>query len=93
MQEVHLSDQLYQLAKKRASDAGFTSVDEFVADIVQTEISEPTEDYDYLFTPERIANIDKVLSEVKAGGKTYTPDEVDAHLSGRRAAWIQKNGQ
>ena len=91
--QLQLTDQLYAQAKRRAGEAGFKSVDEYIADVVSDELTEDAENLDHLFTPERIAHIDSVIANVKAGGKTYTVEEADALLAAHREDWIRKNGQ
>ena len=95
MHQVHLqlNDQLYAQAKRRAVEAGFKTVDEYIAQVVSGELSEDAENFDHLFTPERIAHIDSVVTKLKAGGETYSMEEAGAHLAARREAWILKNGQ
>lgn len=66
MQRIQLSDQLYQDARRRAEAAGFVTVDEYVADIVQQDIEVPG-DLDYLFTPGRLARIDEGIAQIDAG--------------------------
>jgi len=46
--------------------------------------------YDHLFTSERITLLDTIAAEVKAGGKTYTMEEVSAYLEEKRADWVRK---
>ena len=91
--QLELTDQLYKQAKRRAVEAGFKSVEEYAADVLSEDLAEDAEDYDHLFTPERIAHLDKVAAEVRAGGKTYTMQEVRANLAQNRAEWITKNGE
>lgn len=91
--QLQLSDQLYDEARRRAVNAGFKTVEEYASDVLTNDLQEDTQNYDHLFTPERIAHLDKVAAEVRAGGKTYTMDEVSAHLDEKRADWIRKNGE
>jgi len=91
--QIELSDQLFDLAKLRALEAGFESVGEYVADLMADDLVDDSENFDHLFTPERIAHIDGVLADIKAGGKTYTMEEVREHLAANRAEWIRKNDQ
>ncbi len=79
MHHVQLTDQAYQEAQRRANEAGFKSVDEFVTDVLTTDVAPQTENLDHLFTSERLAHIDAALAKVKAG-EYYTADEVDAHF-------------
>lgn len=91
MQQVQLDEKLFKEAQRRAAQAGFSSVDEYVADVLSHEINEETEDnFDHLFTPERLAKIDAAAAEIKAG-KFFTAEEVREHFEQKRAAWIQKN--
>jgi hypothetical protein len=89
MQQVQLSDQLYREAERRARKAGFATVDEFVADRLKTDFSEEQENFDHLFTPEVIADLDRISAQIKAGGKTYTMQEVDEHLEKKRQEWLR----
>lgn len=66
MHQIQLNDQLYQDALRRASEVGFQTVDEFVADILQHEL-EDTENLDHLFSPERLAHIDRAAAQMDAG--------------------------
>jgi hypothetical protein len=83
--QVHLNDQQYAQALRRAVEFGFKSVDEYAADILSADLDESSA-YDKLFTPERLSHIDAVLAEVDSGGKTYTADEVKVHFRNRLEA-------
>jgi PHD/YefM family antitoxin component YafN of YafNO toxin-antitoxin module len=67
MHQIQLNDQLYQEAERRASAAGFVSVDDYVADVLQHDLLAETENLDHLFTPERLAHIDRAAAQVDAG--------------------------
>ena len=67
MYQIQLDDQLYQDAQRRASAAGFVTLDEYVADVLQHDLHEETENFDYLFTPERLAQIDRAAAQIDAG--------------------------
>jgi hypothetical protein len=67
MHRIQLDDRLYQEAERRASVAGFVSVDEYVADVLQHDLDEATENFDHLFTPERLAHIDRAAAQIDAG--------------------------
>jgi len=43
---------------------------------------------DHLFTPEVVADLRSISAEIKAGGKTYSMDEVDEHFAQKRKAWL-----
>jgi len=91
MPHVELEDQLFQAAKRRAVDGGYSSVDEYIADIVVQDISDEADNFDHLFTPERLAELDRISAEIKAGGKTYTMAEVEEHFEKKRKEWLAKN--
>ena len=40
MHQVRLSDELYQDAQRRAAEAGFPSVDDYVANLLQHDLHE-----------------------------------------------------
>jgi hypothetical protein len=67
MPQIQLNDQLYQEARDRASAAGFGTVDEYIADVLQHDLHEETENLDYLFTPDRLAHIDRAAAQIDAG--------------------------
>lgn len=96
MQQVQLDDRLYKEAQRRAAEARFSSVDEYVADVVNDDLiganGEETPNLDHLFTPEVIADLDRISAEIKAGGKTYSSDEVREHFAKKRAAREQEAG-
>jgi hypothetical protein len=89
MHQVHLSDQLYQEAQRRATESGFASVDEYVADLLSLDLS-PTEDLDLLFTPQRLALIERASSQI-AAGECFSAEEADEELARRRAEWLRNN--
>ncbi|MEI8375364.1 MAG: hypothetical protein WCJ35_21300 [Planctomycetota bacterium] len=66
MHQIQLNDQLYQVAQRRASAAGYITVDEYVADVLQHDIHEETGNFDYLFTPERLSHIDRAAAQIDA---------------------------
>jgi hypothetical protein len=66
MRQIQLDDQLYQEAQRRASAAGFATVDRYVADVLQNDLHEETENLDHLFTPERLAHIDRAAAQIDA---------------------------
>ena len=88
MHQVQLDDRLYAEAQRRATEAGFPSVDEYIADIVAQEVSDPGENLDYCFTPERLAHIDRAIAQVDAG-EYYTKEQAETELARRRAEWLR----
>jgi hypothetical protein len=84
MHQVQLNDQLYREVQRRAAEAGFGTVDDYVADVLQQELEDP-ENFDHLFTPERLAHIDRAAAQVDAG-ECLTSDQVRDHFQRRRKA-------
>ena len=64
---LELTDELSDQAKRRAVEAGFDSVEEYASDLRADDLVEDTENFDHLFTPERIALIDKAEAQIAAG--------------------------
>ena len=95
MYQVQLTDELYKDAQRRAAEAGFSTVDAYVADAVSRDLMDDsdgkTAHLDHLFTPERLAPIDQADAEIRAGGKTYTMAEVQEHFEKKRKAWIENH--
>jgi hypothetical protein len=94
MQQIQLNDQLYKKAQRRASEAGFASVDEYIAEVLSHDLTADNNgnmpNLDHLFTPERLAHIDKAAEDIKAGN-FYTSEQAQAELAKRREEWIRKN--
>jgi len=90
MHQVQLSDQLYQQIQRRAVAAGFPSVDEYIADVLQHDLIEDAENFDQLFTPERLAHIDRAIAQVEAG-QGLTSEQARAELAKRRDEWLGQN--
>jgi hypothetical protein len=88
MHQVQLNEKLYKEAQRRAREAGFGTVDEFVAEQLENDFSEEQEDFDDRFTPEVIAHLDRISDQMKAG-KSVSMAEVDNHLSDVREAWLK----
>jgi hypothetical protein len=89
MQQIQLDDRLFKEAQQRAARAGFSTVEEYIADFLTRGVDEGAEALDYLFTPEVIAELDQISARVKAGGKTYSLDEVQEHFANKRKQWLQ----
>lgn len=87
--QFQLDDKHYEKALQRASAAGFESIEEYVADVVASELEEAPEDLGHLFTPARLALIQAALDEVRAGGRTYTIEETTLYLAEQRAEWLK----
>ncbi len=88
---ISLSDEVYALTSQRAAAAGFTSVEEYIVNVLSEEhadeSSEPEPDLRHLFTPERMAKIEKAISEIDSGN-CYTDEELTVELSRMRQEWL-----
>jgi hypothetical protein len=60
MPAIHLPDHLYEQLRTRATDVGYASVDDYVADVLREELAD-TPNFDHLFIPERIAKLDQII--------------------------------
>jgi PHD/YefM family antitoxin component YafN of YafNO toxin-antitoxin module len=85
MHQVHLTDQVYLQAQRRAAEAGFDSVDDYIADMLRQDLQEQPENLDHFFTPERLAHIDRAGAQIKAG-ESFTTEEVREHFNQKRDA-------
>ena len=85
MHQIGLDDQLYQEAERRASASGFETVDDYVADVVRHDLNEETENFDRLFTPERLAHIDRAAAQIDAG-QSIPAEQVRDHFRQKHKA-------
>ena len=85
MHQVQLSEQGYEMAKRRAVTAGFASVDEFIEQVVLEREAEEMGDFDHRFIPKVLEALDRVSANAKAGGRTYSPEEVDEYFREKSA--------
>jgi hypothetical protein len=49
---------------------------------------EESDNFDHVFTPVRIAALERISADIKAGSKTYTMAEVREHFEKRRKRWV-----
>ncbi len=87
MPVVQLNDQVFKVVQQRASDAGYSSVDAYVSDFL---VATDDENIDQLFTPQRLAHIDKADADINSG-KGFTTEQAEKELALRRAKWLQAN--
>jgi hypothetical protein len=88
MNQARLDERLYKEAKRRAHAAGFSSVDEFVPDRLESDFSDPQEDFDDRFTPPVVAHPDMISAEMLRG-KSVSQGELDQHLADVHKTWIK----
>ncbi len=87
MHQISLDDQLYQYVQRRAAESGCASADEYVALLLRQE-QQDDENFDHLFTPERLAHIDRAAASI-AEGRGLTSEQADAELAKRRDEWLR----
>ena len=88
MPTIQLSDPLYEAAVQRASEAGFDTVEEFVADAVAQRLDEmSTEEPDSFFTPRIIEKLDRAAAQADAG-EFVTFEELNARIEAKQEAWL-----
>lgn len=90
MHQIHLSDQLYQQAQRRATEAGFPSVDEYIADVVQHDLMSDAPGEiasDEQLAAEWTQELDRRIVAVRAGNeKGIDPDAMLANVRHQLAA-------
>ena len=91
MPQVHLSDQVFNAAQRHASDGGYSSVDEYIADVVVHDAGDESENLNPIFTPERLAELERISAEIKAGGNTHSMVEVHQHFERKRKEWLENH--
>jgi hypothetical protein len=80
--QLELTDQLYNQVMRRAAESGFESIEEYAVGVITDDLADDTENLDHIFTPERLAHIDKAIAQVKAA-EFMTSDQVRAHFRKR----------
>jgi len=89
--QIQLTEQLYNQAKRRAVEAGFASLDEYIVDVVSGDVAQETEDLDHRFTPELMAHLNQIQEQIKSGAKTYSEEELDDYLQERAQQWRESH--
>ncbi len=86
MPQLTLPDKLFKEAGRRARDAGFVSVDEFLVDWIETGFAEADESFDSQFTPEVMQALHTASSDL-AAGKGLSESQMDQSLAELRIQW------
>ena len=93
---IQLDDRLYKEAQRRAAEAGFETVDAYIADVVRFDLSDAgpgtdeTPNLDHLFTPERLTKIKAADADIEAGN-FLTEEQMQQYLQQARKEWDLKN--
>jgi len=74
----------------RVADVAFAGAVDFVADVLNHDLHEPAEEFVHLFTPQRLAKIDRAAAQIDAG-HGVTREQVEADLAKIRAEWLDQN--
>ena len=90
MPQVEIPARVFDAARQRAADSGFASVDEFISDLVSQELEDKLDDLVIQFTPERLAQIDQGLDDLRQG-RSYTAQQAEVELQKRRSQWLKDN--
>jgi hypothetical protein len=95
MAKIQIDDEVFQAAQQRAADGGYPSVDAYITDVVVHDLTEEggveTPNFDHLFTPKVVAELERISATARAGGKTYTSEEIREHFRKRSAAWRENH--
>ena len=95
MPQIQLDEATFRAVQQRAADHGYDSVDAYVADLLTEQATDQTHagtpNLDHLFTPERMVEVDRISTEIKAGAKTYTDEEIREHFKRKSKSWRGKN--
>lgn len=86
---LQLSDKLFDQVQRRATEAGFDCLNEYIMDVVAEEAVHETEDLDHRFTPKVVAHLNQIRESIKNGAKTYSPEELDEYLQEKARVWRQ----
>lgn len=85
--QLQLDDQLYVQLQRRAHDAGFTKLDEYIVGLVSEDITCEQERLDHSFSPAVIAHLDKLREGIQSGAPTYSESNVETYLTAKAQAW------
>lgn len=89
MHEIHiqLTEHVYNQAKRRAVEAGFSSLDEYILDVVKEDAAQQAQNFDDRFTPKVVAHLNRIQEKIKAGAKTFSEEELDGYLQQKAQEW------
>jgi hypothetical protein len=86
MPQIELDEHIFRCAQASATEAGFDTVEAYIADLVVADrAGSTTDDFSHLFTAELLARFDQISREIKADGKAFTVAEMREIVAGRRS--------
>ena len=88
MPHIQIDDLVFKAAERRAVEGGYSTVDEYISDVVTHDLGDEGERFDPLFTPERLNVLERISTEIQNGGKTHTMAELLAHFEDKRKTWL-----
>jgi hypothetical protein len=88
---ISIPDDTYTDAIRRAQLEGFAVPETYMADLIVSQVAADSDNYDHVFTPEVIAELDQISAEIAAGARTYALSELNDHLAANREAWLAKH--
>jgi len=89
--QLQLRDQLYDQAQRRAAEAGFSNLDEYIVDVVMEGLTAETEILDQRFSPKVIAHLNTIRADIQSGTKTFTEMEVEDYLREKVSKWRESH--
>ena len=89
--QLQLTDQIYDLAQRRATEAGFANLDEYIVGVVMEDLTAEPENLDHRFSPSVLAHLKSIQADIQSGTKTYTEMEVDEFLREKANKWRESH--
>ncbi len=87
MPEIHVSEETYARARKKAQERGYSSVDEYVAREIDTGFNAP--EVESIFTPNVVAELQNAVVEYERDGNARPLDQafdsIRGELKGKKA--------
>ena len=90
MHQINFSDELYRNAERRAAEAGFASVEAYVANLVEHDANGDIFDPDTFFTHQRLAEIEAASADVRSGN-FLTMEQSQADLARLKEEWRKEH--
>lgn len=89
MRTIEVSDEVYARLERAALEDGI-SIQDLIAEFFEKVLPDGSDGFSSLFTPERLAELDRISSEIDAGARTFSPEEVRDYLAERRTEYIRE---
>lgn len=89
MRTIEVPDEIYEKVARNALKEG-VSVAALAVEVLDQGLPDEPEGFDHLFTPERIAEWNRIADDMANGGQSYTLEEVGEYLRLKREEWMRK---